>query len=166
MPLLGPWHPVRRLTTATDNYTCHRCMHTGKRLEPDAEKPRSTPELNTNLSWSPGPWVQKPVVTRRHAVYFGTDFNDVNDANSDAATRIGAYKGRQDPCSYDPGLLIMDTSYYWRIDEYNDPATPATQAARGRVISSILFHLANISAASTNPLLIFLSSIVSCSSSE
>jgi hypothetical protein len=50
-------------------------------------------------------------------VYFGTDYNDVNDAD----TNSPEYKGDFDVNTYDPcGLEIM-TTYYWRIDEVNEP---------------------------------------------
>jgi hypothetical protein len=63
------------------------------------------------LSWSPG------VYARSHDVYFGTDYNDVNNAD----TLSPEYKGNYDINSYDPGGLEEDTFYYWRIDEVNDP---------------------------------------------
>ncbi|HUT30971.1 MAG TPA: hypothetical protein VMX13_14355 [Sedimentisphaerales bacterium] len=72
---------------------------------------------DANITWMPGDgafW---------HDVYLGTDWNDVNDANSSLPVGAGAYKGRQslgnelyDPC----GLLELNTTYYWRIDEVND----------------------------------------------
>jgi len=64
------------------------------------------------LTWKPGDYVVQ------HDVYFGTSFDDVNDA--DTATTL-VYKGRQDANSYDPpGYLELNTDYYWRIDEVND----------------------------------------------
>jgi len=65
------------------------------------------------VSWSPGKYATS------HDVYFGTDWEDVNDAD----TSSGKYKGRQalDANSYDPpGLLELGGSYYWRIDEVNE----------------------------------------------
>ncbi len=76
------------------------------------------------LTWSPGLWTQNPGSNNAHAVYFGMDFNDVNDANDQDTPGVGAYKGRQDPCSYALGELVSDTVYYWRIDEYNDAGDP------------------------------------------
>jgi len=46
-------------------------------------------------------------------VYFGTDFNDVNDATSDS----NEYIGNQEPNGYNPNGLDLETTYYWRIDE-------------------------------------------------
>jgi hypothetical protein len=69
-----------------------------------------------DLSWTPG------IYAAGHDVYLGTDFNDVNDAT----TSSSVYAGRQnlDANSYDPpGLLDANTTYYWRIDEVNDPCT-------------------------------------------
>ncbi|MHC4476697.1 MAG: LamG domain-containing protein [Planctomycetota bacterium] len=69
------------------------------------------------LSWSPGKYAQN---VEAHDVYFGTSFNDVNDANTTGT--LGVYQGSQDleANSYTPGVLELDTVYYWRIDEVND----------------------------------------------
>ncbi|MFC1603565.1 LamG-like jellyroll fold domain-containing protein [Planctomycetota bacterium] len=74
------------------------------------------------LSWKPG----NDAVT--HEVYFGTDFNDVN--NADITDVTGIYRGSQDlgTASYTPVELPLewDQTYYWRIDEINvdDPNSP------------------------------------------
>ena len=65
---------------------------------------------DTNLSWTPGFFANK------HNVYFGTDFNDVNDGIADVLVSEG-----QSASTYDPGRLIFGTTYYWRIDEVNSP---------------------------------------------
>ncbi|MHC4648183.1 MAG: LamG domain-containing protein, partial [Planctomycetota bacterium] len=68
------------------------------------------------LTWRAGDYAA------HHRVYFGTDFNDVNDATTASS---GIYVGQQDPCEYDPpDLLDWDTTYYWRIDEINDVCAP------------------------------------------
>ncbi|MHC4646588.1 MAG: LamG domain-containing protein [Planctomycetota bacterium] len=67
------------------------------------------------LSWLPGDFAVY------HDVYFSTSFDDVNDAGT-ANTSI--YKGRQalGELTYEPpSLLELDTTYYWRIDEVNEP---------------------------------------------
>jgi len=65
------------------------------------------------LQWSPG---EK---TTSHDVYFGTDFNEVNDADIDNPS---VYMGNQDANfwdsnNYNPNGLDFNTTYYWRIDE-------------------------------------------------
>jgi hypothetical protein len=61
-------------------------------------------------------------------LYFGTDFDDVNNADSSWPVGSSVYKGRfpADTNSFDPGGLEFDTWYYWRIDEVNesDPNSP------------------------------------------
>jgi len=65
------------------------------------------------LSWTPG---GNAAPSNGHIVYFGENFDDVNDANNGIA---------QDANSYDPGPLVYDTTYYWRVDEVNaPPASP------------------------------------------
>jgi len=56
-----------------------------------------------------------------HDVYFGTSFDDVNDATA-SEPPVDPYKGRQTDTSYDvSAALVLGTTYYWRIDEVNDP---------------------------------------------
>jgi len=69
-----------------------------------------------NLGWLPGPFAVS------HDVYFGDNFDDVNDGAE------GAFQGNQTATflvagfpgfSYPDGL-VPGTTYYWRIDEVND----------------------------------------------
>jgi hypothetical protein len=71
-------------------------------------------EWDVVLSWSAGDHATS------HDVYFGTDFNDVNDANT--TVTLGVYAGNQSlyANSYDPCGLEFATTYYWRIDENSD----------------------------------------------
>jgi hypothetical protein len=64
------------------------------------------------LGWDTG------AVAASHAVYFGID----SDAVKNATTTSPEYKGPKalGEESYDPGELILNTTYYWRIDEVND----------------------------------------------
>jgi hypothetical protein len=53
-----------------------------------------------------------------HDVYLGTDWDDVNDAD----TSSGEFQENREPNEWDPpGNLELNTTYYWRIDEVNDP---------------------------------------------
>jgi hypothetical protein len=79
---------------------------------------RSTPDIYsvTSLSWSPG------AKAAQHDVYFGTDKDAVDDADT---TTADIYRGRQAATSYSPpeGLDWGSGPYYWRIDEYNTDDT-------------------------------------------
>ncbi|MGB2863046.1 MAG: hypothetical protein WBC05_06950, partial [Sedimentisphaerales bacterium] len=63
------------------------------------------------LSWVAG------AVAASHEVYFGTDA----DAVKNATTASPEYKGPKalGEESYDSGKLLLETTYYWRIDEVN-----------------------------------------------
>jgi hypothetical protein len=63
------------------------------------------------LKWVAG------AVAESHEVYFGTDA----DAVANATTASPEYKGQKalGEESLDPGKLIFNTTYYWRIDEAN-----------------------------------------------
>jgi hypothetical protein len=57
-----------------------------------------------------------------HNIYFGTSFDDVNDATEGAMSSV-------DPV-YDPGPLQSGATYYWRVDEFD-----GTTAHKGDVWS-------------------------------
>lgn len=59
-------------------------------------------ETNADLSWSAG------VDAVSHDVYFGTDTGN-----------LPLVSAEQTATTYDPGLLQLDTTYYWAIDEHN-----------------------------------------------
>ena len=64
-------------------------------------------DLDTNLAWSVG------LGAVSHNVYFGTDY----DAVSSATVFSPECKGNHSASNFEPGLLALDTPYYWRIDE-------------------------------------------------
>jgi hypothetical protein len=70
------------------------------------------------LTWGAG------AVAASHEVYFGTNA----DAVANATTASPEYKGPKalGNESYDPGMLKLNTAYYWRIDEVNgvNPDSP------------------------------------------
>ncbi|HUT29597.1 MAG TPA: LamG domain-containing protein [Sedimentisphaerales bacterium] len=68
---------------------------------------------DANLTWKPGDY------TDTHNVYFGTSWDDVNSATT--VDKV-ATKNLGDE-EYDPGLMELGQTYYWRIDEVNEPAT-------------------------------------------
>ena len=74
---------------------------------------------DTILNWKPG------VFAETHNVFFGTDFNDVNDASTSNHLSATVTEGL-DANSFDPGRLNFSTTYYWRIDEVNAPSNPGT----------------------------------------
>jgi len=59
---------------------------------------------DTDLSWSPG-WGAK-----MHTVYFGDNFDDVNNATG-GSPQIGT--------TYALDTLEMGKTYYWRVDEFD-----------------------------------------------
>ncbi len=77
-------------------------------------------DIDVDLVWNPG---AGGIYT--HDVYFGTNFNDVNDANNLWPVATGpndpnVYKGNQTSTTFDPGVMDYDTAHYWRIDEVKD----------------------------------------------
>jgi hypothetical protein len=65
-------------------------------------------DLNERLSWQPG------FGAILHTVYFGDNFDDVNNAAGGLP---------QGDTTFSPGDLKMAKTYYWRVDELEPPAT-------------------------------------------
>jgi hypothetical protein len=59
---------------------------------------------NAELSWTPG------FGAKLHTVYFGENFDDVDNAAGGQA---------QGTTTYTPGTLKMAKTYYWRVDEFD-----------------------------------------------
>ncbi|MDT8304021.1 MAG: LamG domain-containing protein, partial [Sedimentisphaerales bacterium] len=59
---------------------------------------------NASLSWGEG------MNAIMQSVYFGTDANEVANAAGAPTQMVN---------TFDPGLLELDTSYYWRVDTFN-----------------------------------------------
>jgi len=71
---------------------------------------------NVELMWMPGDYVSD---TNGHDVYIGTSWDDVNDANCTYQAPGVTYKN-VDVNSCAPGLLELEQTYYWRVDEVNE----------------------------------------------
>jgi len=65
-------------------------------------------ELDATLSWTAG------LGAELHTVYFGDNFDDVNNATGGSP---------QESTSYTPDQLESEKVYYWRVDEYDGVAT-------------------------------------------
>ncbi len=91
--------------------------------EPSPQADATDVPRDTILSWNPGPFADT------HNVFFGTSFDDVN--NADVAKAVS--KGQKET-SFDPaGLLEYGKTYYWRVDEVNAP--PDSSVFKGKVWS-------------------------------
>jgi hypothetical protein len=93
------------------------------------------------LSWAPGEYA--PAVNG-HTLYFGENFNEVNDG-------IGAII--QSAASYaPPQRLDFETTYYWRVDEVNAP--PDSTVHQGKVWSfttePVSYPIANVTATASS----------------
>ena len=63
---------------------------------------------DVTLEWTAG------FNAKLHTVYFGDNFDEVNNASGGAA---------QTTTTFAPGVLDPDKTYYWRVDEFDPPAT-------------------------------------------
>ena len=71
------------------------------------------------MSWTPGEYAYS------HNVFFGTDYNDVNNATVSETLGTTVSPGQaKDVNTYNPGILEFGKTYYWRVDEVNEPSKP------------------------------------------
>jgi len=75
---------------------------------PDPADAGEAVELDASLSWTPG------FSAILHTVYLGDNFDDVSNA---------AGGPPQGVATYNPGPLELAKTYYWRVDEFDPPAT-------------------------------------------
>jgi hypothetical protein len=76
--------------------------------DPDPADGNEFVEQDVTLSWTAG------LGAELHTVYFGDNFDDVNNASGGSS---------QVSSTYTPDLLELEKVYYWRIDEYDGVAT-------------------------------------------
>lgn len=100
-----------RSLSAVEVYQLYQQSFGFKALNPSPTDGATCVNQDVVLSWVPGKGAFS------HDVYFGTNYNDVNNAD----TISPEYKGNFDVNSFDPCGLELITTYYWRIDEVNEP---------------------------------------------
>jgi hypothetical protein len=99
----------------------------GIRIQPEAYSPspangQKDVLLDADLSWKQG------IFADSHNVYFGTDFNDVNEASPTDPRGVLKSENQADT-SYELDTLEYGNTYYWRVDEVNAP--PDTTVYKG-----------------------------------
>jgi len=97
-----------------DNLKITQISDPTKSYDPAPQNGATSVNVDPILSWTPG------VYAELHDIYLGTDFNDVNDANRGNPMDVLEKQGH-DSNSYGPLALEYETTYYWRIDDVNDP---------------------------------------------
>jgi hypothetical protein len=123
-PLNGMLDDVRIYNRALAQREVSNLMDPGgafKAREPvPADKATDVPQ-DVILGWTAGRFAAT------HDVYFGTTFEDVNDA-------VVAVSAGQTDAAFDPeGLLDFGQTYYWRVDEVN--AAPDNTVFKGKTWS-------------------------------
>ncbi len=114
-----------------------------RHLNPAHEEPDVPKDVI--LSWTPG------LFAATHDVYFGTSFDDVNDASR--TNPLGVLVSQsQVPNSYSPAAVLQwEQTYYWRVDEVNAP--PDITIYKGEVwqftVESFAYPIAGTSITAT-----------------
>jgi len=91
-----------------------------------ADKATDVPR-DVTLGWTPGAFAAT------HDVYFGTAFQDVNEADAADPRGVLVGAGRMDALFDADDVLEYSQTYYWRIDEVN--AAPDNTVFKGKVWS-------------------------------
>ncbi len=103
--------------------------------------------VDVSLSWSPGDYAVS------HTVYFGTVFDDVNNATRDNPLGLLVAQEQQATTYDPPGRLQYGQTYYWRVDEVNAP--PDSTVHKGGVWSfttePLLYPIENVTATASIP---------------
>jgi hypothetical protein len=86
---------------------------------------------DVTLVWLSGKFAVK------HNVYFGTNFDDVNNADTSSPLLVGP---GQSSTIFDPGRLEFEQTYFWRVDEVNAP--PDSTVYKGDIWSFTVEPLA------------------------
>jgi hypothetical protein len=114
-------------------------------LDPDPADAETDVPRDVLLTWTPGE------SANTHDVYFGTVFDDVNNASRTDQRDVLISQGR-DASTFDPGRLEFGRTYYWRIDEVNAP--PDSTIFKGMVWSfttePIAYPIENITATASS----------------
>jgi hypothetical protein len=96
----------------------------------DLRPPTRTLDIDnvpSSLTWKAGDNASQ------HDVYFGTDLEAVN--NADTSDTTGVYRGRQTGTTYvPPDDFALGRSYLWRIDEFNTDGTITKGGVRAIII--------------------------------
>jgi hypothetical protein len=121
----------RRMFLNAINYMLGRSLIRGNAYNPYPVDAASDAERNIILGWKPGEFAGT------HNVYFGTDFDDVNDADVGSPLLVSP---AQDANTYEPGILDFNQTYYWRVDEISAP--PDNTIFKGNVWSFIVEKVA------------------------
>ena len=79
-----------------------------KAYDPDPADGSRYIDPKPTLRWTPG------YGAKLHTVYFGDTFDEVNEATQGMPVAV---------TTYTPGTLALDTTYYWRVDEFDGATT-------------------------------------------
>ena len=99
------------------NFDNVKLSYDGPPRPPLAKNPTPADGAQIDDAWVFLSWTAAAAAVE-HDVYFGDDFDEVNDATSEPP--VDPYKGRQTDTFYQGYDLVPGTTYYWRIDEVND----------------------------------------------
>ncbi|MCK4574380.1 MAG: LamG domain-containing protein, partial [candidate division Zixibacteria bacterium] len=100
--------------------------------DPDPSDRARFVDPDVTLSWEPG------LNAITHDVYFGENSAEVNDGTGDTS------KGTSTETTFAPGPLEKDTTYYWRIDEFDGSETNKGDLWRFRTLPEIAISEPNL----------------------
>jgi len=84
-----------------------------------------------------------------HDVYLGTSFDDVNNATRAIPGTVLVSQGQAD-AAFEPGLLELGKTYYWRVDEVDAGGTVLRGNVWSFTVEPFAYPIANITATASS----------------
>jgi regulation of enolase protein 1 (concanavalin A-like superfamily) len=107
-----------------------RLLNSGAPSYPHPTDGQTDVQTTPTLNWKAGRYAET------HDVYFGSNFDDVNDASVDSHPNVTYVN--TDVNNFKPGNLEFNTTYYWRVDEVSN--TQPDKFRSGKVWSFTTGH--------------------------
>jgi hypothetical protein len=124
-------------------YMTGASIKTGIALKPTPDNGKTDVLRDADLSWTAG---EKAVT---HDVYFGINFADVNTASQSSPKGVLVAKG-QSATTFDPGILQLGQTYYWRVDEIEQNGTLHQGEVWSFTVEPVAYEVTGIAASASS----------------
>jgi hypothetical protein len=133
----------RKLFVNAALYMMGKSLRVDIALDPSPENGKTDVPRSTDLGWTAG----ENAVT--HDVYFGTNFVDINTASRTNPKGVLMAKG-QSATTYDPGVLPLGQTYYWRVDEIESNGTLHQGEVWNFTVEPVVYEVTGITATASS----------------
>ncbi len=133
----------RKLFVNAVLYMMGKSLRVDIALDPSPENGKTDVPRSTDLAWTAG---EKAVT---HDVYFGTNFVDVNAASSTNPGGVLVAQG-QSATTFDPGVLQLGRTYYWRVDGAEQNGTLHQGEVWSFTVEPVVYEVTGITATASS----------------